>query len=154
MKFPLIVKPNAEGSSKGIGVDERGRQRGGAARGGRELIERYRQPALVEEYIPGREFTVGLLGDKRPRVLPPMEIRFKDRTNQRPVYDYEIKQEWEKHVYYECPAKLTEAELKAIEKIARATFCGARLPRRRARRPAHGRRRAASTSSRSTRCRG
>ena len=81
----------------------------------RELIERYRQPALVEEYIPGREFTVGLLGDRRPRVLPPMEILFKDKTNERPVYDFEIKQEWEKHVCYECPAKLTPAELKAIE---------------------------------------
>jgi D-alanine-D-alanine ligase len=122
LEFPLIVKPNAEGSSKGIGstnvvdnIDEL-REAVGA------LLERYKQPALVEEYIKGREFTVGLLGDKRPRVLPPMEIRFKDDDNDRPVYDYVVKQEWEKHVYYECPAKLTPAELKAIEKIARETF--------------------------------
>src|SRR5207245_11213065 len=77
MKFPLIVKPNAEGSSKGIGstsvVDNEDELREKV----KELIERYRQPALVEEYIAGREFTVGLLGDKRPRVLPPMEIKFK-----------------------------------------------------------------------------
>ncbi|MGH9888633.1 MAG: hypothetical protein ACREBE_24080, partial [bacterium] len=64
---------------------------------------------------------VGLLGDKRPRVLPPMEIKFKKDTK-RPVYDFAVKQEWEEHVYYECPAKLSEAEQKAIEKIARATF--------------------------------
>ena len=51
-----------------------------------------------------------------------MEIMFKNKDNARPVYDFEIKQEWEKHVYYECPAKLTEAEQKAIEKIARETF--------------------------------
>jgi hypothetical protein len=51
-----------------------------------------------------------------------MEIRFKAVDNDRPVYDFGVKQEWEKHVYYECPAKLTEAELKAMEKIARATF--------------------------------
>src|SRR6201992_1993020 len=88
----------------------------------KELIERYRQPALVEEYIAGREFTVGLLGDKRPRVLPPMEIKFKQADDERPVYDYAVKQEWEKYVYYECPAKLTESEQKAMEKIARATF--------------------------------
>jgi len=50
-----------------------------------------------------------------------MEIKFK-KDNPRPVYDYGVKQEWEEHVYYECPAKLTEAEQKAIEKIARATF--------------------------------
>src|SRR4029450_9998597 len=82
----------------------------------------YPQPAIVEEYIAGREFTVGLLGDKRPRVLPPMEIKFKDESVDRPVYDFAVKQEWEQHVYYECPAKLTEAEQKAIEKITRATF--------------------------------
>ena len=121
MKFPLIVKPNAEGSSKGIGstsvVDTEEELRAAV----KSCVERYRQPALVEEYIKGREFTVGLLGDKRPRVLPPMEIRFKKDTD-RPVYDYGVKQEWEEHVYYECPAHLTEAEQKAIEKIARATF--------------------------------
>ena len=121
MKFPLIVKPNAEGSSKGIGstsvVDTEEDLRAAV----KVCVERYRQPALVEEYIAGREFTVGLLGDKRPRVLPPMEIKFK-KDNPRPVYDYGVKQEWEEYVYYECPAKLTEAEQKAMEKIARATF--------------------------------
>ena len=122
MKFPLIVKPNAEGSSKGVNatnvVDTEEELRAAV----KSIVERYRQPALVEEYIAGREFTVGLLGDKRPRVLPPMEICFKAKDESRPVYDYTVKQEWEKHVYYECPAKLTEAEQKAMEKIARATF--------------------------------
>lgn len=122
MRFPLIVKPNAEGSSKGIGstsvVDTEEELREKV----KTCVEQYRQPALVEEYIAGREFTVGLLGDKRPRVLPPMEIKFKKTENPRPVYDYAVKQEWEQYVYYECPAKLTEAEQKAMEKIARATF--------------------------------
>ena len=121
-KFPLIVKPNAEGSSKGVAstgvVDDEPALRAAV----KELIERYRQPALVEEYIAGREFTVGLLGDKRPRVLPPMEICFKDQSKARPIYDYEIKQEWEKHVHYACPALLTPAELKAIERISLRTF--------------------------------
>ena len=121
-KFPLIVKPNAEGSSKGITgsgvVDDEAALRATI----KELVEKYRQPALVEEYISGREFTVGLLGDKRPRILPPMEICFKDTTRRRPVYDFEIKQEWEKHVSYECPARLTPAELKSVERAARETF--------------------------------
>jgi D-alanine-D-alanine ligase len=123
MKFPLIVKPNQEGSSKGVSahasvVDDEEALRAVV----RELVEKYRQPALIEYYISGREFTVGLLGDKRPRVLPPMEIIFRDKANPRPVYDYQIKQEWEKHVYYECPAKLTPAELKSMERVARETF--------------------------------
>jgi D-alanine-D-alanine ligase len=123
MIFPLIVKPNQEGSSKGVSahasvVDDEEALRAVV----RELLDKYRQPALIEHYISGREFTVGLLGDKRPRVLPPMEIIFRDKENPRPVYDYQIKQEWEKHVTYECPAKLTAAELKAMERTARETF--------------------------------
>ncbi len=122
LRFPLIVKPIAEGSSKGIAqkgvVDDEAALRSVV----RELIEKYRQPALVEEYIAGREFTVGLLGDRRPRVLPPMEICFKDKGNSRPVYDYEVKQEWERHVYYQCPAHLSAIELKAVERVARETF--------------------------------
>ena len=51
-----------------------------------------------------------------------MEIIFKDKNNPRPVYDYQIKQEWEKHVAYQCPADLTPAELKAVERVARDTF--------------------------------
>jgi len=123
LKFPLIVKPNQEGSSKGVSasasvVDNEESLRAVV----RELIDRYRQPALIEVYIPGREFTVGLLGDRRPRVLPPMEILFKDKNNTRPVYDFQIKQEWEKHVSYQCPAHLTPAELKAVERVCRETF--------------------------------
>jgi D-alanine-D-alanine ligase len=123
LKFPLIVKPNHEGSSKGVSahasvVDDEASLRAVV----RELLERYEQPALIEAYISGREFTVGLLGDRRPRVLPPMEIIFKDQANARPVYDYQIKQEWEKHVTYQCPAELAPAEAKAIERVARDTF--------------------------------
>jgi hypothetical protein len=123
LKFPLIVKPNQEGSSKGVSasasvVDDEEGLRAVV----KELIERYRQPALIERYITGREFTVGLLGDRRPRVLPPMEILFKDKDNLRPVYDYQIKQEWEKHVSYQCPAVLSPSELKAVERVARDTF--------------------------------
>lgn len=122
LRFPLIVKPNAEGSSKGIGntnvVDTEEELRAAV----RSVLERYRQPAIIEEYVSGREFTVGLLGDKRPRVLPPMEIRFKNPSVQRPVYDFVVKQEWEKHVYYECPATLTDAQRKSIEKVVRDTY--------------------------------
>jgi D-alanine-D-alanine ligase len=87
----------------------------------RDLIDRYGQPALLEEYISGRELTVGLLGERRPRVLPPMEVVFLSQGD-RPVYDYKCKQDWQKHVRYECPAKLTKEELRAVERACRATF--------------------------------
>ena len=120
-RYPVIVKPNQEGTSKGITrksvCDDETRLREVA----RELIERYGQPALVEEYVTGRELTVGLLGEKRPRVLPPMEVVFLKQT-ERPVYDYECKQHWPEHVRYECPANLTPNELKAVERACRSTF--------------------------------
>jgi len=121
LRYPVIVKPNQEGTSKGITtksvVDDEARLRELA----RELIEKYGQPALVEEYVTGREFTVGLLGERRPRVLPPMEVVFLTQQ-ERPVYDYTCKQDCDKHVRYEVPAKLTKDELRAIEKVCRATF--------------------------------
>ena len=120
-RYPVIVKPNQEGTSKGITqrsvCDDEARLRDVA----RELIERYHQPALVEEYVIGRELTVGLLGERRPRVLPPMEVVFLTQS-ERPVYDYECKQHWSEHVRYECPANLTKDELRAIEKACRSTF--------------------------------
>jgi D-alanine-D-alanine ligase len=120
-RYPVIVKPNAEGTSKGITKNSVVDDEAGVRAAARELIERYDQPALVEEYITGREFTVGLLGERRPRVLPAMEVVFLHPT-ERPVYDYECKQHWESHVRYECPAKLTKDEERAIERTSRATF--------------------------------
>lgn len=123
LRFPLIVKPIAEGSSKGIAgkksvVDDVATLRKVVL----ELIQKYRQPALVEEYVTGREFTVGLLGERRPRILPPMEIVFNDHSDKRPVYDYTYKQDWDSRVSYQCPAKLSPKELKAVEKAALDTF--------------------------------
>ncbi len=75
-RYPVIVKPNAEGTSKGITGASVVTDEAGVRAAARVLIDRYGQPALVEEYIRGREFTVGLLGDRRPRVLPIMEVIF------------------------------------------------------------------------------
>jgi D-alanine--D-alanine ligase len=120
-RYPVIVKPNQEGTSKGITSKSVCDDEAAVREVGRELIERYGQPALVEEYVFGRELTVGLLGERRPRVLPPMEIVFLD-AGDRPVYDYQCKQHWQAHVRYECPAKLTKDELRAVERSCRATF--------------------------------
>jgi D-alanine--D-alanine ligase len=121
LKYPVIIKPNAEGTSKGISSKSVKDDEAGVREVAREIIERYGQPALVEEYIVGREFTVGLLGEKRPRVLPPMEIVFL-KASDRSVYDYECKQDWERHVRYEVPATLSKEELRAIERASRSTF--------------------------------
>ena len=122
LRFPLIVKPVAEGTSKGIGDKSVVETEEAMREVVLQSIERYQQPALVEEYITGREFTVGLLGENRPRVLPPMEIVFTDPSLKHPVYSFAIKQDWDKHVAYECPAKLTPVELRNLERAAKDTF--------------------------------
>jgi D-alanine-D-alanine ligase len=121
LRYPVIVKPNQEGTSKGITRKSVCDDESGLRTMARELIDRYGQPALVEEYISGRELTVGLLGERRPRVLPPMEVVFLNQAD-RPVYDYECKQCWPQHVRYECPANLTQEELRAVERACRTTF--------------------------------
>ncbi len=120
-RYPVIVKPNAEGTSKGITSASVVTDEGAARAAVRSLVERYGQPALIEEYIVGRELTVGLLGERRPKVLPPMEIVFVDPPTH-PVYGFEEKQSDTTRVRFECPAELTPAELKRVEKVARDTF--------------------------------
>ncbi|AUX20430.1 D-alanine--D-alanine ligase [Sorangium cellulosum] len=120
-RYPVIVKPNAEGTSKGITSASVVKDEAGARAAAKLLVERYHQPALIEEYIAGREFTVGLLGERRPKVLPPMEVVFVDPPTY-PVYGYEEKQSDTPRVRFECPAQLTTSELRRIEKVARDTF--------------------------------
>jgi D-alanine-D-alanine ligase len=120
--FPLMVKPVAEGTSKGVTKKSIARNEVELREVAREIIAKYRQPALVEEYISGREFTVGLLGERRPRVLPPMEVVFLDTSDPTPIYSFEMKQDWNDKIRYEVPAKLTDRELDRLEKAAREVF--------------------------------
>jgi D-alanine-D-alanine ligase len=120
--FPLIVKPVAEGTSKGVTKKSVVRDEAELRDVAREMIGKYRQAALAEEYISGREFTVGLLGERRPRVLPPMEIVLLDEADPTPIYSFEMKQDWSDQIRYEVPARLTERELDRLEKAARECF--------------------------------
>jgi D-alanine-D-alanine ligase len=121
LEYPLILKPVAEGSSKGVlnsSVVENEEELRNVAR---ELILRYRQPVLVEEFLPGREFTVGLLGEYRPRVLEPMEIVF-TKAEKNPVYSFQDKQDFNDRIRYDVPAKIEPDLRKKLERFAIAAF--------------------------------
>ncbi len=62
LEFPLFLKPVSEGSGKGVDAHSRVTDRESLARVARDLLDRFRQPVLVEEFLPGREFTVGIIG--------------------------------------------------------------------------------------------
>ncbi|PNT91085.1 D-alanine--D-alanine ligase family protein [Clostridium thermosuccinogenes] len=109
LKYPLIVKPNAEGSSKGIwdfAVAEDSQEL-------KKLISRnlnlYKQPIMVEEYIKGREFTVAVAGNKNEAtVFSPMEIHYKDTGQKFNIYSYNVKKDYQKYIQYSCPADISK----------------------------------------------
>lgn len=121
-KWPLMVKPVAEGSSKGVVAKSVVKDEGELREVVREMVSRYGQPALVEEFIGGREFTVGLLGERRPRVMAPMEIVFTDKTDKAPIYKFEDKLEANDRIRYEAPAKLDPGQMERLKTAARGAF--------------------------------
>ena len=62
LSFPLFLKPVAEGSGKGVGENSKVENSGELEHTARDLLARFRQPVLVEEFLPGREFTIGITG--------------------------------------------------------------------------------------------
>lgn len=122
VRWPLMVKPVAEGSSKGVISKSVCHNETELREVVKEMVERYQQPALVEEYIGGREFTVGLLGERRPEVLPPMEIVFTDKSDKTPIYKFEDKLEENDRIRYEVPAKLEPGQLERLRASARTSF--------------------------------
>ncbi len=120
ISFPVIVKPNAEGSSKGVGLKSVANNTEELARIVSSLRKRYgRIPMIVECFVYGREVTVGLLPNKAGKLaaLPPMEVVFL-RDDGLNVYGYDLKQNWDGHLTYQCPARMDEKQLKACRTVA------------------------------------
>lgn len=123
LHYPLVVKPVAEGSSKGVlktcVVHDLKQLREQAA----YLIKKHKQPVLAEEFLSGREFTVGILGSSsRPHILPPMEIVFHSKAGDFPVYAYEHKLDTNDEVRYETKPELSPELLKDLEQTALRAF--------------------------------
>jgi D-alanine-D-alanine ligase len=123
LEFPLFVKPAHEGSSMGVSPNS-------LVRDARELEQQvqyitkfYRQEALVEEFIDGREFTVGMVGNEDPYVFPVMEIRFDHcPPEHRNIYSRQYKIEWDDVSYYPCPAPITQEEERILKDTAVRAF--------------------------------
>ena len=127
VRLPAIVKPLFEGSSKGI-------KNNSVVRTAAELHERveevaalYKQPAIVERFLGGREFTVGVLGNTPTyEILPIVEI---DHTQlpaaAAPIYSYEAKWIWDRPEnpldIFKCPAEISADLKRKIEAIVTRT---------------------------------
>jgi D-alanine-D-alanine ligase len=120
--FPVIVKPNIEGSSKGVDSANVAQTEQELRSRAQSMIATYRQPVLVEAFLSGREFTLGLLGEHRPRILPPMEIIFKNHNGKPAVYSFEHKLNSSDEIRYEIPAKVEPTLLRELQRVARECF--------------------------------
>jgi D-alanine-D-alanine ligase len=78
--FPCFVKPRWEGSSKGIGIGSRADDRPALAAAVGRVVARYGQPALVERFLEGAEYTVALVGNDPPRALPVLQRALETRS--------------------------------------------------------------------------
>lgn len=97
LEFPLFVKPVAEGTGKGITTRSLVKDRESLVSLVQELLTVYRQPVLVEEYLPGREFTVGITGNGADaKVTGGMEVICRDNL----PYSVEVKENYENYVTY------------------------------------------------------
>jgi D-alanine-D-alanine ligase len=119
LPFPLFVKPVAEGTAKGIDPGSRVTEPGALAARCRSIWAKYAQPALVEPFLPGREFTVGVLGaGAAAHTIGTLELKL--RASAEPgVYSYLNKEHSEEHV--DLP--LADAEAAAqVEPVALAAW--------------------------------
>lgn len=131
--FPVIVKPVAEGSSKGIVNDAVARSHAELERQVRRVTTLYRQSALVEPYLEGREFTVAMIGNgDGVECLPIVEILFDTLPKGvNPIYSYEAKWIWdtakEPLEIFRCPAEVSPELRREIERICIKSFQALRL---------------------------
>lgn len=120
LSFPVIVKPSDEGSGRGIHQDSLVYDMDSLKKKVRDELSRYNPPIMVTEYIDGREFTVGILGNGgNIEVLPIMEIGFENiPEGMARFYSFEIKAYFGDKTTYRCPADLDDELKERIEETA------------------------------------
>jgi D-alanine-D-alanine ligase len=122
LNYPLFVKLCYEGSSKGVRLDSKILDRQSLEEKTGWLLKTYGPPLLVEEFVSGPEFTVGILGNENPMVLGVMQIEIKGSPADEAIYSVEVKREWEKKVRYHCPPSIGHPLLKKIEEVALRSY--------------------------------
>lgn len=119
LPFPLFLKPVAEGSGKGIGTRSRVDLRSELENVAADLLVRFGQPVLAEAYLPGREFTVGIIGTgPGAELLGVMEVLWREAAAPH-GYGYENKEHFEGRMDYRL---VDDAEARAAADVALAAW--------------------------------
>lgn len=119
---PWFIKPVAEGTGKGITPASIVRQPEALQPACERLLTQYQQPVLIEPYLPGREFTTGIVGTgPRAKILGTMEVRLLASAEQG-VYSYANKEEWRTRVEYRLVAPDQDPTVAEAETVALAAW--------------------------------
>lgn len=145
MQFPLFVKPSREGTGMGVSANSIVHNEEQLRTQVAYILEKYRQTALVERYIEGREITVGMVGNLQgpvarriphnlnaPRIqaglrfFPPMEVDLKPYAESDVIYSNRLKVQLAEDLTYLCPAPLDDEMVDELNWLAAAVFrvCG------------------------------
>ena len=101
--FPLFAKPAFEGSSKGVRNSSLLRSAAELESRVGPMLSHYRQPVLVETFIEGDEYTVGVLGNDPPEAVGAVRVRPKRGPDPFFVYSVEAKRDWQNQLAYDVP---------------------------------------------------
>jgi D-alanine-D-alanine ligase len=117
-----IVKPRWEGSSKGIYNKSLVSSLKQCQKLTESVIDSYKQPVVVEEFLEGSEITVGLAGNHNVQVLGMMKIAHKNKDYKNFVYGLEVKRNWRKEVLYVPEVNIEPKLRKQIAETAIKAF--------------------------------
>lgn len=127
LKFPLIVKPNREGSAKGINTSCVVKTQKALFNKIKEILRVYKQEVLVEEFIEGKELTVGILENGKVMILPILEIDFSDCIKSGDYFYTWRMKEFQGNLElglaptFYCPARLDKDAQEQIKEVALKT---------------------------------
>ncbi len=131
-KFPVIVKPVFEGASIAISSKSICDSQDEVEVAAKRIWERLKRPVMIEEFIEGREVTVGVLGNFPPKALPPLEIDFSTLSKREAklsngIQTFRFKMNYSEKASYHLPARFEENILNKIKDSAEKAFVALNL---------------------------
>jgi D-alanine-D-alanine ligase len=122
MDFPMFVKPRYEGSSKGLSESSRVKNMNELKRQVEFITKTYKQPALIEEFISGYEFTVPIIGNENPEVFAPVQTKIDGRLKPGDLFYTFARLTQPEKIEYVYPPQIDKALQKKMMDLALRTY--------------------------------
>jgi D-alanine-D-alanine ligase len=123
--YPVIVKPSREGSARGLSADSVVKEDFALKKAVKVIHNEFHQPALIEQFVDGREFSVGIVAGE---ILPILEIDFSTLPDGlERFYSYRVKHYYGEQTRYICPAQIDTGLKDRISEYALTAFKALRL---------------------------